>query len=386
MNPNHHNIVSSANLQPSKLSLQSSQTRRQFLRASLASATALGLSSCGWRLAEVKSENTVQVNSDTLYIYTWAGYTDDDLLKRFYQETGIKVVADVFDSNESMLARIQAGGGSAYSVIYPSEYMVQKMAGLKLLTPLDHSLLIGLDELFPQFQNPVYDPGNQFSVPISWGTTGLIYNTKLLKDVPTDWDYLWQNQDKLAKRLTLLNDVREVMGASQRRLGYSYNSSNSQEIGAGYEQLVKLKPAIASFTTDAWRSQMLVGDLMVAMCYSSDAAEIMPENEDLQYITPKSGSSLWTDTLVIPKTAPNPAGAYRWINYMLQPDISKELVERLSFATPSQAAYKMLSEETRNDPTLFPPESVIAKSEGIAPLDDKTTELIEKYWTRLTSG
>lgn len=384
MNPNLH-IVSSANLQPSRLSL-SSQTRRQFLRASLAGATALGLSSCGWRLAEVKSEQAVQGDADTLYIYTWAGYTDDDLLNRFYQETGIKVVADVFDSNESMLARIQAGGGSAYSVIYPSEYMVQKMVALKLLTPLDHSLLIGLDELFPQFQNPVYDPGNQFSVPISWGTTGLIYNTKLLKDVPTDWDYLWQNQDKLAKRLTLLNDVREVMGASQRRLGYSYNSANPQEIGAGYEQLVKLKPAIASFTTDAWRSQMLVGDLMVAMCYSSDAAEIMPENEDLQYITPKSGSSLWTDTLVIPKTSPNPAGAYRWINYMLQADISKELVERLSFATPSQVAYKMLSEEMRNDPTLFPPESVIAKSEGIAPLDEKTTELIEKYWTRLTSG
>jgi spermidine/putrescine transport system substrate-binding protein len=384
MNPNLH-IVSSANLQPSRLSL-SSQTRRQFLRASLAGATALGLSSCGWRLAEVKSEQAVQGDADTLYIYTWAGYTDDDLLNRFYQETGIKVVADVFDSNESMLARIQAGGGSAYSVIYPSEYMVQKMVSLKLLTPLDHSLLIGLDELFPQFQNPVYDPGNQFSVPISWGTTGLIYNAKLLKTAPTDWDYLWQNQDKLAKRLTLLNDVREVMGASQRRLGYSYNSSNPQEIRSGYEQLVKLKPAIASFTTDAWRSQMLVGDLMVAMCYSSDAAEIMPENEDLQYITPKSGSSLWTDTLVIPKTAPNPAGAYRWINYMLQADISKELVERLSFATPSQVAYKMLSEEMRNDPTLFPPESVIAKSEGIAPLDEKTTELIEKYWTRLTSG
>jgi spermidine/putrescine transport system substrate-binding protein len=384
MNPNH-NIASASNLQQSKSSWQL-QTRRQFLRASLVGATALGLSSCGWRLAEVKSEQAVQGDADTLYIYTWAGYTDDDLLNRFYQETGIKVVADVFDSNESMLARIQAGGGSAYSVIYPSEYMVQKMVGLKLLTPLDHSLLIGLDELFPQFQNPVYDPGNHFSVPISWGTTGLIYNTKLLKDVPTDWDYLWQNQDKLAKRLTLINDVREVMGASQRRLGYSYNSTNPQEIRAGYEQLVKLKPAIASFTTDAWRSQMLVGDLMVAMCYSSDAAEIMPENEDLQYITPKSGSSLWTDTLVIPKTAPNPTGAYRWINYMLQADISKELVERLSFATPSQVAYQMLSEETRNDPTLFPPAAVIAKSEGIAPLDEKTTELMDQYWTRLTSG
>ncbi|MGL6283182.1 MAG: ABC transporter substrate-binding protein [Microcoleaceae cyanobacterium] len=377
--------MSSANLQPSRLSLQS-QTRRQFLRASLAGATALGLSSCGWRLAEVKSENTVQVNSDTLYIYTWAGYTDDDLLNHFYQETGIKVIADVFDSNEAMLARLQAGGGGAYSVIYPSGYMVEKMVELKLLAPLNHDLLTGLDELFPQFQDPVYDPGNKHSVPLSWGATGFIYNKKLLETPPTDWDYLWQNQDKLAKRFTLLNDVREVMGATLKMLGYSYNATDPTQIRQAYEQLVKLKPAIASFTTDAWRSQMLVGDLMIAMCYSSDAAEIMPENEDLAYVTPESGSSLWTDALVIPRTAPNSDGAYRWINFMLQPDISKQLIERLSFATPSEAAYRMLSDETRNDPALFPPESVIAKSEGIAPLDDQIAELYEQYWTRLTSA
>ncbi len=360
------------------------QTRRQFLQTSVAAMVASSLSSCGWTLAEVKTTPNTQVSSDTLYIYTWAGYTDQDLLDRFREETGLKVVADVFDSNEAMLARLQAGGAGAYSIIYPSEYMVQKMATLGLLTELDHSLLVGLEDLFPQFQNPGYDPGDRFSVPISWGTTGLIFNSKTLKNYPQDWNYLWENKEKLSKRFTLLNDVREVMGATLRMLGYSYNATDANQIRQAYEKLVTLRPAIASFTTDSWRPQMIVGDLLIAMCYSSDAAEIMEENEDLRYITPDSGSSLWTDTMVIPKSAPNPDAAYKWINFMLQPDIAATLVERLKFATPSRLAYERLPESLRNDPTLFPPESVIARSEAISPVGE-ATEIYERYWTQLTS-
>lgn len=360
------------------------QTRRQFLQTSVAAMVASSLSSCGWTLAEVKTTPNTQVSSDTLYIYTWAGYTDQDLLDRFREETGLKVVADVFDSNEAMLARLQAGGAGAYSVIYPSEYMVQKMAALGLLTELNRSLLVGLEDLFPQFQDPGYDPGGRFSVPISWGTTGLIFNSKTLKNYPQDWNYLWQNQEQLSKRFTLLNDVREVMGATLRMLGYSYNATDPNQIRQAYEKLVTLRPAIASFTTDSWRPQMIVGDLLVAMCYSSDAAEIMEENEDLRYITPDSGSSLWTDTMVIPKSAPNPDAAYKWINFMLQPEIAATLVERLKFATASKLAYERLPESLRNDPTLFPPESVIARSEAISPVGE-ATEIYERYWTKLTS-
>jgi len=360
------------------------QTRRQFLQTSVAAMVASSLSSCGWTLAEVKTTPNTQVSSDTLYIYTWSGYTDQDLLDRFREETGLRVVADVFDSNESMLARLQAGGAGAYSVIYPSEYMAQKMIKLGLLAELDRSLLVGLEDLFPQFQDPNYDPGGRFSVPISWGTTGLIFDSKNLQIPPKDWDYLWNNKDKLSKRMTLLNDVREVMGATLRMLGYSYNATDPNQIRQAYEKLVKLRPAIASFSTDSWRPQMIVGDLLIAMCYSSDAAEIMGENQDLRYITPDSGSSLWTDTMVIPKSAPNPAGAYKWINFMLQPDVAATLVKRLKFATPSKFAYQKLPKTLRNDPTLFPPESVIARSESISPVG-KANEIYERYWTQLTS-
>ncbi len=369
----------------SSLDEQNACTRRQFIKTSAATIAASTLASCGWRLAEVKSNPQIQSSLDLLYIYTWAGYTDQDLLDRFYDETGIKVVADVFDSNESMLARVQAGGGGAYSIIYPSDYMVQKMAAQNLLTELDHSLIIGLDDLFSQFKNPIYDPGNRYSIPISWGTTGLVYNSKLLTIAPTDWDYIWENRDLFWRRMTLVNDVREVIGCALRKLGYSYNSTNEEHIKQAYEELLVLRPAIASFTTDSWRSQILVEDLLIAMCYSSDAAEIKPENADLEYVTPRSGSSLWMDTLVIPKNAPNPDGAYRWINFMLQPDIAAEIVERLSFATASTLAYEILPEELKEDPTLFPPKSVLEKCESIAPVGEYE-EIYAQYWTKLRSG
>lgn len=362
-------------------------TRRQFLKiAASATLSSVALSGCGWTLAQVRPQATSQSSSKQLYIYTWDNYTDRDLLDRFTKETGIQAIADVFDSNEAMLARLQAGGGGAYSIIYPSDYMVRKMVELGMLRELDHSRLIGLDNLFPQFQSPTYDPQNRHSVPASWGTTGLIYNTKKLNPAPQDWNYLWQNQQQLSKRMSLLNDAREVMGAVLKMLGYSYNSTNPQHIQQAYQKLRELKPSIASFTTDAWRPQMLSGDLLIAMCYSSDANELFKENKDLKYVLPQSGSSLWVDTLVIPKTAPNVEGAYAWINFILQPDVAAQIGERLSFATPNQAAFHQLPPELQTNQSLFPPEESITHCEGITPLEDAISEVYDRYWTQLTSA
>ncbi len=360
-------------------------TRRQFLKNSAATISGLAVSSCGWRLADVQSAPAAKGSADQLFIYTWAGYTDEALLDRFAEKTGIRVVADVFSSNEEMLARVQAGGARAYSIIYPSDYMVVQMTELGLLSPLDHSSLGGLDRLKKQFQNPVYDPGNRYSVPLSWGTTGLIYNTEQLKEAPEDWEYLWQHKQELARRMTLASDVREVMGAALRMLGYSLNSTNQEQVKQAYEKLVELKPAIASFTTDAWRPQMLTGDLKVAMCYSSDANEVISDNDKLKYVVPKSGSSLWTDTLVIPQGAPNPEAAYKWINFLLQADVAASLVERLSFSTPSEDSFSLLTQEVRENEILFPSEDILKNCEGVAPVG-KFMEVYDRYWTQLTSG
>ncbi|UKO97234.1 polyamine ABC transporter substrate-binding protein [Nostoc sp. UHCC 0870] len=357
--------------------------RRNFLQGVTALAT-LSLAGCGWRLADVRA-STSSGRTDRLYLYTWTQYSDQQLLQTFSTQTGMKVFVDPYDSNEVMLAKLLAGGGGTYSVIYPSDYMVEKMVDRNLLRELTPDRLIGLDNLFPQFQNPSYDPKNRYSIPFNWGTTGLIYNSEVLKQAPEDWDYLWQNKAILNKRMTLLNDVREVMGAVLRMLGYSYNSQNENQIKEAYQKLTELKPAIAAFDTDAWQNQILAGDLVLAMCYSADAIRVMKENPKLKYVIPRSGSSLWTDTMVIPKSAPNIDGAYAWINFILQPEIAATISKRLKIATPNSAGFELLPNEIKNNINLFPPDTLLEKCERLSPLG-QFEEVYERYWTQLTSS
>lgn len=364
-------------------------TRRRFLQFSAAAVSGVALANCRPQIADTRPTTSGGGGSssspDSLSIYSWSNYFDDELLNNFREQTGIRVVADVFDSNEAMLAKVQAGGGEAYSIIYPSDYMVQQMIELNLLTELDKSKLEGLGNLLEQWKNPVYDPNNAHSVPTTWGTTGLVFNRSRLNPAPTDWKDLWDNQSQISGRLTLFNDVREVMGAVLKSLGYSYNATDPAQIEAAYNRLRELKPAIASFTTDGWRDQLVTGDLLLAMGYSSDAIDLASESPDIEYVIPASGSSLWTDTMVIPKTAPNPEGAYAWMNFLLKPENAARAVERLKFATPNQAAIDQLSPELKNNKNLFPPAEVLAKCEGIAPVG-AATELYDRYWTQITSA
>lgn len=363
-----------------------SSSRRRFLKTAIAGASGFALSSCGWRLAKVRTDQVVAQPSDTLYIYTWSSYIDQELVRTFQAKTGIKVIFDIFSSNEEMLATYQAGKGKIYSILYPSDYKVAQMIKLGYLQALDHARLPGMDNLFPRFQQSMHDPGNRYSVPVSWGTTGLIYNSEKLSETPTDWNFLWKYKSKFERRLTLMDDVREVMGATLRSLGFSYNSTNPNEIKLAYERLLDLKPAIATFTTDAWKDQIIAGDLLIAMGYSSDASLVMRQNPKLKYIVPRSGSSVWGDTMVIPKTAPNPDAAYEWMRFLLQPEVSAKLTERLLFATPSRAAFQQLPKSLQSNMSLFPPESQLSASESIAPLENSVLQLYEQYWTKLSSS
>jgi len=366
--------------------LHLSRSRRRFLQTSITGLSGMALSSCGWTLAKVQTDQVRQGASDELHVYTWSNYVDQELIDAFRSQTGIKVISDVFDSNETMLATFQAGKARTYSIIYPSDYKVSQMVKLGYLSELDHSRLDGLQNILPRFQKSVHDSGNRFSVPVSWGTTGLIYNSEKLTEPPTDWNYLWTHKDKLTRRLTLMDDVREVMGAVLRSLGYSYNSTDPQQIKQAYEKLQELKPAITTFTTDAWRDQLLAGDLSIAMGYSADAVNVINQNPKLKYVIPTSGTSLWSDTMVIPKTAPNPDAAYAWLSFMLQPEVAARVTERLFFATPNEAAFNQLPDTLKNNVTLFPPQNLLDKAETVAPLDKSILELYEKYWTKLTSS
>jgi spermidine/putrescine transport system substrate-binding protein len=374
----------------SRPSRRFNSTRRRFLQGSAAAVAGITLSNCRQGISDVQEEEAPAAtdggDDKTLHIYTWADYTNDELAAQFTEKTGIDVVIDIYDSNETMLAKMQAGGGDAYSLIYPSDYMVQQMIELGMLTELDSARISGMENILDKWQDPVYDSKNVHSVPFSWGTTGLLYNKEAVSGTPEDWDYLWDNQSALARQMTLLDDVRETMGAVLKSLGYSYNSTDPAEIEAAYERLLEIKPALASFMSFGYEDALLGGDLSIVMAYSVDAIAATLEDERLEYFVPASGSSVWTDTIVVPTSAPNVDAAYEWINFMLEPEVATSAVESLYFATPNAKSLDMLSDELKANEDLFPSEEVLATCEGIAPLDKETNDLFDEYWTQVTSA
>ncbi|MGB3613977.1 MAG: spermidine/putrescine ABC transporter substrate-binding protein [Elainellaceae cyanobacterium] len=366
-------------------------SRRHFLQGSAAALSAIALSNCSRQISDVQAEDQSSGSqpsggepSGTLNVYTWADYSDDELVAQFTEETGVEVIVDIYESNEAMLAKLQAGGGDKYSVMYPSDYMVAQMITLGLLSELDLDRVQGLDTLQPKWEDPGYDSGNAHSVPVSWGTTGFIYNSDVLTDGPEDWDYLWDNKSRLSRRMTLLDDMRETMGGMLKSLGYSYNETDPDKLEEAYKRLADLKSAVSSFKSFGWEDQMFGGDSLLAMVYSVDAIEATLKSSKLSYVIPQSGSSVWTDTMVIPKGAPNPDAAYAWMNFMMTPAVAAAAVERLKFATPNQAAFDLLSSDLTENENLFPPEKILANCEGIAPVGD-ATDLYDRYWTQIKS-
>lgn len=376
-------------------------SRRKFLRQTAYATSALAastLAACG---IFDKSSQSPEAGADevsrpvaqdkkTLYIYGWATYVNNqEVLDGFTKETGIKVVGDTYDANEVMLAKLEASGGrSGYSIIYPSDYMVTQMRELKLLYPLNKKLLPNLNNIAPNYVELPHDRGAIFSIPVSLGTTGIAYNVEAVKSIigeePTDWSYLWEYKDKL--RITLVNDPREVMGMALHILGHSYNAKDPAQIEQAFQKLRELMPAIANFTTDAWRDPLASGDLMMCMAFSGDAISLARQNPNIKYVLPNSGTSIWTDTMAIPRGASNIEGAHAWINYVMKPEVAAKISDANSFGTTNKLAKSMIPDDLKAIKALEPSEAMIAKSDRITKLDPAVSQVYDGFWTRLTTG
>jgi spermidine/putrescine transport system substrate-binding protein len=288
-----------------------------------------------------------------------------------------------------MLAKLEASGGrSGYSIIYPSDYMVTQMRELKLLYPLNKKLLPNLNNIAPNYVELPHDRGAIFSIPVSLGTTGIAYNVEAVKSIigeePTDWSYLWEYKDKL--RITLVNDPREVMGMALHILGHSYNAKDPAQIEQAFQKLRELMPAIANFTTDAWRDPLASGDLMMCMAFSGDAISLARQNPNIKYVLPNSGTSIWTDTMAIPRGASNIEGAHAWINYVMKPEVAAKISDANSFGTTNKLAKSMIPDDLKAIKALEPSEAMIAKSDRITKLDPAVSQVYDGFWTRLTTG
>lgn len=286
-------------------------------------------------------------------VYNWGEYIDPDLIHRFTEETGIQVIYETFDSNEAMLTKIQQGG-SAYDVAVPSEYMVEMMVEKDLLLPLDHAKIPNLANIDPYFLDLPFDPGNKYSIPYFWGTVGIVYNPNLIADHLTfdSWQDLWD--PSLKQKVFLVDGSREVIGMGLNSLGESLNAKDDALLRRATDRLIELAPNIKAIIGDEITPLMVNNEAAVALTFSGQAADMMWENEELEFNVPKEGSNLWFDNFVIPKTSRNIDGAHAFINFMLDAEVGAQNTDYVGYSTPNAAAMELLDEEVVTDERFYP--------------------------------
>lgn len=291
---------------------------------------------------------------NSITVYNWGEYIDPDLLKQFEQETGIKVIYETFDSNEGMMGKVEQGG-TAYDISMPSEYMIEMMAEKDLLLPIDYNKIPNVKNIDPYFLDLPFDPDNKYSLPYFWGTLGIAFNPTLLDGQTFEsWDNLWD--PSLRQQVVLVDSARESIGMSLNSLGYSLNSTNLDELRQATDKLKELSPNVKAVIGDEVTQLMVNEEAAISLTWSGQAADMMYENEDIDYIVPEEGSNLWFDNMVIPRTASNIDGAHAFINFMLDAEVAAQNADYVGYSTPNLAALDFMDPEVTGDERFYPDE------------------------------
>jgi spermidine/putrescine transport system substrate-binding protein len=310
----------------------------------------------------------------------WSNYINQDMMNEFEKKTGIKVQMSNYSSNEELLAKLQAGA-SGYDVVVPSDYMVFAMTKLDLLKPLDYSKIPNSKSIDPRWLKKTYDPSNTYSVPYDWGTTGIAINRTLYKGQIKGWKDLFNNPD-LAGKVTLLDDVRETLGAALKSLGYSLNSKNPDELAKAKEVLFKVRPRVKAFTSEPMMP-LVNGETAVAHAYMSDALQARKQTAGkIEYIIPEEGATLWVDNLVIPTGVQHLDEAHALINFLLEAKSNAQTVQSVLVAPTNKETYALLPADLQKNTILFPQEKTLKNLEMLEDLGEALAQW-DRVWTEV---
>lgn len=316
-----------------------------------------------------------------LNVYNVGDYIDENIITLFEEKTGIDVQYETYDTNEMMYQKVKSGSTN-YDLIFPSDYMVEKMKSEGLLQKIDFKNIPNMKYIDKSFLNPIYDETNGYSVPYMWGTFGILYNKKMVKEPVDSWDILWN--PKYKGNIMMFDSVRDTMGISLKRLGYSMNTTNHKEINEAMKELMKQKDLVLAYVNDEGKDRLLGEEVAMGIAYSGDAVTLMEENPNLAYAIPKEGTNKWVDAMAIPKSAQNKKEAEMFINFLLDPEIAKMNAEYIGYSTPNVGALKLLDKEVTSNPVAYPPKSVMDKTETFIDLGDKL-RLYDEAWIKLKS-
>ena len=333
--------------------------RRHFITTTSAALAAASLPSC---------QSAASGKKKTLTVFTWADYLCDDAKAGFEKANDCTLVIDTFDSNEAMLAKLESGA-TGYDVLVPSSYAVQALKRKSMVQPLDHSKLSNLKNVDAAYLAKAPDSKMEFSVPYMMAPTCLSYLASKVPNPVNSWAML--DRTDLKGRITLLDDMREVLGAALKFLGHPLNSTDPAQLATARDVAIRWKQNIAKFENEQYKTGIASGEFFLVQGYAGDLIQVADENEDMRIFIPQEGAAFSCDDLCIPKDAKNVDLAHAYIDYLTGAEVAAENMEWIGYRAPNTAAYPFLSEDFRGSAVLFPPDELFAKCEPIGDLGDK---------------
>ena len=314
-----------------------------------------------------------------LNVYNWGDYIDESVIQEFEEKYNIRVNYDTFSTNEDMYVKIKAGGAD-YDVLFPSDYMIERMIKEDMLHKLDFDNIPNYKYIEGQFKNLEYDPQNEYSVPYMWGTVGILYNKTMVDEPITSWRILWDQ--KYRKQILMLDSQRDSIGITLKMLGFDMNTRDLDELEEAKQALIEQKPLVLAYVGDDVKDKMIAGEAALAVVWSGDAVYMKWENPDLEYVIPEEGSNLWVDAMVIPKTSKNKAEAELFINFMCDPEIAFKNTDYIGYSSPHSEAKKMLDPELLDDPAAYPDLEGLVNYDIFKDLADYL-KVYDRIWTEV---
>lgn len=344
--------------------------RRHFITTTSAALAASALPGCSG------SQPT------TLRVYTWADYLDPEIASRFEKENSCKLRIDTFDSNEAMYSKLTAGA-TGYDVLIPTSYMVKTLVRENRLLALDHAKLPNIKHVDAGYLKHALDPSMAHSVPYMMSPTCIAWLKSKVSDSVAS--YAMFDRADLKGRITLLDDMREVLGAALLSLGFPLNSTDPAQLAQARDVAIRWKKNIAKFDSEQYKSGIASGEFHLVQGYAGDLFQVAEENEDIVIKIPKEGSAFSCDDLCIPKDAVQVELAHRFINFVTTPEVAAKNMEFIAYRAPNQDAYRLVSEDFRSNEVLFPSEEVFAKCSPIDDLGDNLA-LCSKTWDEVKAS
>ncbi len=321
----------------------------------------------------------------TLNVYNWGEYISDgtdgslDVIKEFEEISGIRVNYTMFDTNEDMYAKI-AHGGSQYDIIIPSDYMIARLINEDRLEKLDYDNIPNISMIDDKYRYTDFDPTAEYSVPYTWSMVGLVYNTKYVTaEEASSWDVLWN--EKFSGKVLMFGNSRDAFGIALKKLGYSLNTENLDEIDEAAEALTAQKAVNQMYAMDQTFDKMANENAYAAPYYAGDCLTMMERNDALAFSYPKEGVNQFIDSICIPKGSPNKQAAEAFINFLCETEIAVANCEFISYFTPQTEAMKLVDTDER----IVPSDEVLEASETFVMLGDEANAHMEEQWLRIRS-